>query len=40
MRDLAEMLETHLADIKNQGELKFQHPEPLDCGRLLHATIH
>jgi hypothetical protein len=39
IRDLAETLETHLAEVKHQGELKLQHPEPLDCGRLLHVTI-
>jgi hypothetical protein len=39
IRDLAEMLRTHLAEVK-QGDLKLQHPEPLACGRLLHFTIH
>jgi hypothetical protein len=34
------MLETHLAEVKHQGELKLQHPEPLAHGRLLHVTIH
>jgi hypothetical protein len=29
-----------LAEVKHQRELKFQHPEPLICGRLLHAMIH
>jgi hypothetical protein len=38
--DLAEMLQTHLAEVKHQGELKLQHPELLACGRLLHTTIH
>jgi hypothetical protein len=33
-------LETRLAEVKHQRELKFQHPEPLICGRLLHAMIH
>jgi hypothetical protein len=30
-----EMLETHLVEVKCQGELKLHHPEPLACGRLL-----
>jgi hypothetical protein len=34
------MLETHLAEVKHQGELKVQHPELLGHGRLLHTTIH
>jgi hypothetical protein len=38
IRDLAEMLETCLAEVKHQGELKLQHPELLDW-RLLHTTI-
>jgi hypothetical protein len=37
---LAEMLKTHLAEVKQKGELKLQHPEPLTCGRLFHAMIH
>jgi hypothetical protein len=40
IRDLAEMQKTHLADIKHKGELKVGNPEPLACGRLLHATTH
>jgi hypothetical protein len=40
IRDLAEIMETHLAEVKHKGELKLWHPEPLACGRLLHATIH
>jgi hypothetical protein len=38
--DLAEILETHLAVVKNQGELKLWHSEPLHYGRLIHATIY
>jgi hypothetical protein len=34
------MLETHLAEVKHQGELKLWDPESLACGRLLHLTIH
>jgi hypothetical protein len=34
------MLETHMAEVKHQGELKLQHPEPLACGSLLHVTIN
>jgi hypothetical protein len=37
---VAEVQETHLAEVKHQGELKLLHPEPLVHGRLLHATIH
>jgi hypothetical protein len=40
IRDLVEMLETHLAEVKHQGELKLWHAEPQARGRLLHATIH
>jgi hypothetical protein len=40
IRDLAEMQETHLAEVKHQGELKLWHPEPLTHGRLLHIMIH
>jgi hypothetical protein len=40
IRDLAEMQETHLAEVKHQGELKLPHPEPVACGKLLHITIH
>jgi hypothetical protein len=40
IRDLAEMLETHLAEVKHKGEMKCWHPEPLAHGRLLHRTIH
>jgi hypothetical protein len=29
-----------LAEVKHQGELKFRHPEPLVCWRLLHITRH
>jgi hypothetical protein len=34
IRDLAETLETHLAEVKHQGEMKLQHPEPLASGKL------
>jgi hypothetical protein len=40
IRDLAETLEKHLAEVKHQGELKPWHPEPLVCGRLLPPTIY
>jgi hypothetical protein len=40
MKDLAETLETLLAEVKHKGELKLQHPEPLAHGRFLHFTIH
>jgi hypothetical protein len=40
IRDLAEMLETHVTEVKHQGDPKPQHPEPLVHGRLLHATIY
>jgi hypothetical protein len=40
IRDLAEMLEPCLVEVKNQGGFKLCHPEPLAHGRLLHATIH
>jgi hypothetical protein len=40
IRDLAEMLEPYLVEVKHQGELKLWHSEPLARGRLLHATIH
>jgi hypothetical protein len=34
------MWETYLAEVKNKGELKVQHSEPLARGRLLHVMIH
>jgi hypothetical protein len=40
IRELAEMIETHLAEVKHQGELKLWHPESQACGRLLHDTIN
>jgi hypothetical protein len=40
VRDLAETLEPHLVEVKNQGELKLCHSEPLARGRLLNAMIH
>jgi hypothetical protein len=39
MRELAETLETHLPEVKYEGEPKLQHPEPLAHGRLLYTTI-
>jgi hypothetical protein len=39
IRDLAETLEKCLAEVKHQ-DLKFQQPEPLTWGSLLHAMIH
>jgi hypothetical protein len=35
IRDLAETLETHLAEVKHKRELKLWHPELLACVRLL-----
>jgi hypothetical protein len=29
-----------LAEVKHNGQLKLQHPEPLALGRLLHIIIH
>jgi hypothetical protein len=40
IRDLAETLETHLAEVKYQGELQLQHSLFIACGRLLHLMIH
>jgi hypothetical protein len=40
IRDLAEMMETCLAEIKHKGGLKLRHPEPLVHGRPLHAMIN
>jgi hypothetical protein len=34
------MLETCLAEVKHQGELKLRYPEPTAHGKLLHITIH
>jgi hypothetical protein len=34
------MLETHLAEVKHQGELKLGQPKCLARGRLLHIKIH
>jgi hypothetical protein len=39
-RDVAEKMETHLTEVKHQGELKHQHSETLAHGRPLHATIY
>jgi hypothetical protein len=39
-QDLAEMQETHLAEVKNLGELKLWHPEPPACGSLLQIMMH
>jgi hypothetical protein len=40
IKNLAEMLEPHLAEIKHQGESKSQHPEPLAHTKLLHTTLY
>jgi hypothetical protein len=40
LKNLAEMLEPHLAEIKHQRESKLQHSEPLAHRKLLHATLH
>jgi hypothetical protein len=40
IRDLAEMLEAYLAEVKHKGELKFQNPEALAHGRLIHIMKH
>jgi hypothetical protein len=40
IRDLAETLETYLAEVKHKGEQKLWHPEPLAHGRLFHIMIH
>jgi hypothetical protein len=40
LQNLTEMLKPHVAEIKQQGESKLQHPEPLACGKLLHATLN
>jgi hypothetical protein len=39
LQNLAETLESHLVEIKHQGESKLQHPEPLALGKL-HTTLH
>jgi hypothetical protein len=38
--NLAEILEPHLAETKQQGESKFQHSEPLAHGELLYTMLH
>jgi hypothetical protein len=40
IRELVEMLETHFAEVRHEGELNLWHPEPLTHGSLLHTTIH
>jgi hypothetical protein len=40
LQNLTENLEPHLAEIKHQGESKFQHPKPLAFGNILQATLH
>jgi hypothetical protein len=40
LQNLTETLEPLLEEIKQQGESKLQHPEPLACGKLLHTTSH
>jgi hypothetical protein len=39
-KDPTEQLKTHLNEVKHQGELKYQHSEPLVPGRPLHPTIY
>jgi hypothetical protein len=39
-KNLAETLEPYLAEIKQQGESKLQHPEPLARRKLLHPMLH
>jgi hypothetical protein len=39
-QESAETLETCLAKVNKEGELKPSHPEPLASGSLLHITIH
>jgi hypothetical protein len=34
------MLETHLAEVKHQGELKVPHSKPLGLASLLHSIIY
>jgi hypothetical protein len=36
----AEMLESHMVEIKDQEKSKLQHPEPLACTKLLYATLY
>jgi hypothetical protein len=38
-RDPVEKLETHLTEVKLQGQPKTWHSKDLDHGRLLHTTI-
>jgi hypothetical protein len=40
IKDPAEMLETHLDEVKHKGELKVWHSKHLDHGGLLHAMIY
>jgi hypothetical protein len=40
IKNCAEVLEPHLAEIKHQEESKLQHPEPLAHRKLLHAMLH
>jgi hypothetical protein len=40
IKNLAETLEPHLAEIKHHGESKLQHPEPLVHRKFLHITLH
>jgi hypothetical protein len=40
LKNFAEMLEPHLAEIKHQWESKLWHSEPLACRKLLHITLH
>jgi hypothetical protein len=40
LQNLTETLEPHMVEIKQQGESKLRHPEPLACGKHLHAMLH
>jgi hypothetical protein len=40
LQKLTEILEPHVAEIKQQGESKLWHPEPLARGKLLHTMLH
>jgi hypothetical protein len=40
IKNIAEMLDPHLAEIKHQEESKLWHSEPLAHGKLLHAKLH
>jgi hypothetical protein len=40
LQNLADMLEPHLAEIKQQGESKLRHSALLTPGKLLHTMLH